>query len=141
MKKYLMTTVCIGIIALAGNVFASENIKKEMEGNKPQHEMRMQETLAEKLKLTPEQREQAKKIHEDGRNKMKPLIKERKELHEKMNNLRRENMEEFNKILNDEQKKQFEEIKAEHKKKFHNKKHHKPRHFRGKPIKNDTQKK
>jgi hypothetical protein len=58
-----------------------------------------------------------------------------------MNNLRRENMEEFNKILNDEQKKQFEEIKAEHKKKFHNKKHHKPRHFRGTPIKNDTEKK
>ena len=61
MKKYLMTTVCIGIIALAGNVFATENIKKDMKDSLPQHEMRMQETLAEKLKLTPEQREQAKK--------------------------------------------------------------------------------
>lgn len=71
--------------------------------------------LAKDLGLTDEQKEQARKIHEQGREKVKPLMEEMKNIHEKMEKLRKENMAEFEKILTPEQKDKFEKIKAERK--------------------------
>ncbi|MCQ2741032.1 MAG: hypothetical protein MJ210_02820, partial [Alphaproteobacteria bacterium] len=59
----------------------------------------------------------ADKIREDGRKKMEPLMEEKKQLHEKMDAVRKANMEEFEKILTPEQKQKFESIKAAHKNK------------------------
>lgn len=67
--------------------------------------------LAKKLNLTDEQKKQAEKIRESGREKMKKM-------HEQMQELRKENMAEFEKILTPEQKSEFEKIKSEHKRKF-----------------------
>ena len=132
MKKYLLTTICAFALALSSNVFASNNVDENMPPPPPaeqtvkHHRGDMQKELADKLNLTAEQREQAKKIHEEGRAKMKPLMEEAKELHKKMDNLRQENMAEFDKILTNEQKTEMEKIKADFRKKFHHKKpHHK----------------
>ena len=52
-----------------------------------------------------------------------------------MENLRKENMEEFEKILTDEQKAKLKEIKKEHKGKHFGKRHHKGK--KGKHDKKD----
>jgi len=132
MKKYLLTTVCAITLALSSMSFAKEAQLDETMPPPAGHEMRaprgdMGKELADKLKLTDEQREQAKKIHEEGREKMKPLMEEGKALHEKMEKLRKENMGEFEKILTDEQKEEFEKMKQEFRQEFHHKKpHHRP---------------
>ena len=99
-----------------------ENIEKRM----PPKPEEMEAKLADKLKLDDAQRVQAKKIREEGRKKVKPLMKEMKEIREKMDKLRQENMEEFEKILTPEQKNKFSELKKEMKEK-----HHKGRKLRG----------
>jgi len=134
MKKYLLTTCCAFVLALSANSFAQDEPKDETmpPPSSIEHQMEkvrenMQKELADKLNLTDEQREQAKKIHEEGRAKMKPLMEEGKALHEKMDKVRKENMGEFEKILTDEQKEEFEKIKQEFRKEFHHKKpHHRP---------------
>ena len=68
--------------------------------------------LEDKLNLTDTQKEQAKKIHEDGKKKIEPLMDEMKSLREKMDAVRKKNMEEFEKILTPEQKTQLDEMKA-----------------------------
>ena len=132
MKKYLTTTICAFALVLSTSVFAEDTIDETMPPPPPaeqiakHHKGDMQKELADKLNLTVEQREQAKKIHEEGRKKMKPLMEEAKKLHKKMDNLRQENMAEFEKILTDDQKKEMEKIKEDFRKKFHHKKpHHK----------------
>ena len=60
---------------------------------------------------------------------MKPLMEESKALREKMDKLRQENMGEFEKILTDEQKQKFEEMKKEFRKEFHHKKPHHHHNF------------
>ena len=87
-----------------------------MENNHPKfdknfHE-KMAKKMAEKLNLTTEQQEQAAKIRQEGRKKIEPLMKEMKDLREKIDAERRANMEEFEKILTPEQKKSFDEMKT-----------------------------
>jgi len=121
MKKILLPTVCAAVLMMGSfGVCAQE--APEGTPMPPAHEMKMPprpedmaKKLAEELNLTAEQRASADKIREDGRAKMKPLMEERKALHEKMEAMRKANMEEFEKILTDEQKSKFEEIKAKHK--------------------------
>lgn len=84
--------------------------------------------LEDKLNLTDEQKEQAKKIHEEGRKEIEPLMKEMKELREKMDVVRKKNMEEFEKILTPEQKEELDSMK----KSFEEKMKKGPRHMRGK---------
>lgn len=72
---------------------------------------KMQKKIAEDLGLTAEQQEQAKTIHEKGKADMEPLMKEMKDLREKMDAKRRANMEEFEKILTPDQKAKFEDLK------------------------------
>ena len=79
--------------------------------NRPRVEMRDRKPLSEKLNLTDEQKAQADKIREEGREKMKPLMDEQRVLREKMDVVRKANMEEFEKILTPEQKKVFDEMK------------------------------
>ena len=65
--------------------------------------------LAEKLNLTEEQKKQADEIRSKGRTEIR-------ELHKKMQELRQQNLEEFEKILTKDQKAKFEVIKEEQKK-------------------------
>lgn len=115
MKKWLL--VAVGISFIGGGILNAnaEPLPPVPEAGRPKAEMRMRKPLADKLNLTEEQREQADKIREDGRAKMKPLIEEQKELRKQMDEVRKANMEEFEKILTPEQKKVFDEMKK-HKK-------------------------
>lgn len=96
----------------------------DFEGRKPNPEMQkqMQQKLVKKLKLSEEQKEQAKKIHEKGMREIEPVIKEIKALHKKAEEMRKANMDEFKSILTEEQLKIFESLpKPPHAKKHHNK--------------------
>lgn len=110
MKRLLFAIVCASV--LSGGVLSAEARPEYHDLDKrPRHEMRMREDLAAKLKLTDEQKALADKIREDGRLKMEPLMQERRTLHEKMETLRKQNMEEFEKILTPEQKEMFARLK------------------------------
>lgn len=115
MKKWLYSVCAAAVMLGAANVYAQE--KKPMPpADGLRHEQRMEKMenkLADELGLTEQQREQAKKIHEEGRAQVKPLMEDMKNLREKMDKLRQENMKEFEDILTAEQKTKFEKIKAE----------------------------
>lgn len=74
------------------------------------HEQRAKK-MAQDLNLTAEQQEQADKIRREGQEKIKPLMKEMRDLREKIDAERRANMEEFEKILTPEQKQKLDELK------------------------------
>ena len=76
--------------------------------------------LEEKLKLTDAQKAEAEKIHEQGRKDIEPLMDQMKEIRAKMDELRKKNMEEFEKILTPEQKAEMDKMKAQMKE------HHRP---------------
>ncbi len=132
MKKYLLTTICAVTLAMSSNLWAQEKNDETMPPPPPaeqvmkHHNGDMQKKLAEKLKLTDEQKAKADKIHEEGRAKMKPLMEEAKAVREKMDKVRQENMAEFESILTDEQKSEMEKIKQDWRKKIH---HQKPHHM------------
>ena len=115
MKKWLYSVCAAAVMLGAANVYAQEK-KPFPPADGPRHEQRMEKMenkLADELGLTEQQREQAKKIHEEGRAQVKPLMEDMKNLREKMDKLRQENMKEFEDILTAEQKTKFEKIKAE----------------------------
>lgn len=112
MKKLILASICASMLVLSGAATAQE--KHSLGNMPPKHELKMHENLAQKLNLTDEQKAQADKIREEGRKKMEPLMQEKKTLHEKMDKLRKENMEEFEKILTPEQKETFAKFKEEH---------------------------
>ena len=64
--------------------------------------------------LTKEQQEQAEKIRKEGREKLKPLFEEMKDIREKMDKLREDNMLEFEKILTPEHYEKLKDIIARH---------------------------
>ena len=68
--------------------------------------------LQDRLILSDEQKELAAKIHEDSKKEIEPLWKEMKALREKMDAIRKANMEEFEKILTPEQKTKLDKMKA-----------------------------
>lgn len=82
---------------------------------KGMHDEKHGEKLSEELGLTAEQKAEAKKIREAGREDMKPLMEEMRSTREKMDAVRKKNMEEFEKILTPEQKEKFETFKFEKK--------------------------
>ena len=137
MKKILLSAVCASVLTLSSfGVNAQE--PKDMPLPPPHHDempmprgehgprphmdkekmMQHHEKFAKELGLTEEQKAQAKKIREEGREKVKPLMDEMKQLRQKMDELRKQNMEEFAKILTPEQKTKLEKIKAEKKAMF-----------------------
>ena len=113
MKKIMLTVVCATVLSMGSfNVYAHKSFP--MEKFPPRHEMRGPKDFAKELNLTEEQKIQADKVREEGRKKMEPLMQERKALHDKMENVRKENMAEFEKILTPEQKEKFKNIKKKH---------------------------
>lgn len=115
MKKWLYSVCAAAIMLGAAGAYAQEK-KPVPPAERPHHEQRMEQMedkLAQELGLTAEQQVQAKKIHQEGRKKVKPLMDEMKDIRKKMDELRQENMKEFEAILTPDQKAKFEKIKAE----------------------------
>ena len=109
MKSRYLSLLCgAAFLCCASTVTAQEPPMPPAEGPRPELAQKAEDNLAIRLKLTDEQKEQARKIHEEGREQMK-------EMHEKMQELRKSNMEEFEKILTPEQKAEFDKIKADRK--------------------------
>lgn len=75
----------------------------------------MAEKFAEKLNLSEEQKEKARDIREGGMKEIEPYRSQMRELRNKMNEIRKANMEKFSKILTNEQKAKMENMKAHHK--------------------------
>lgn len=119
MNKAVLSLMCATAILFNAGIAAAKDHKTMPPKDVKEMQVRMSEKLSKELNLTDEQKAQAKKIREEGKEKIKPLMKEMKELREKIDEARKENMKEFENILTAEQKAQFEKIKAE--KKMHRK--------------------
>ncbi len=107
MNKFMMSLLCgCAIICAAQTVSA----KEDMPPPPPQMELmhKNKPDLAKRLNLSEEQKEKAEAVRLKGREQMK-------EMHKKMQELRKNNMAEFEKILTPEQKTEFDKIKKEHK--------------------------
>lgn len=99
--------------------------------NHQEHFEKMSNKLATELSLTPEQIEKFKLLRQEGHQKIEPLFNEMKELRTKMDKIRKENMEAFEKILTKEQFDKFKKIKEEGKKRHQKgKAKHKRPHFK-----------
>jgi Spy/CpxP family protein refolding chaperone len=72
---------------------------------------RMAEQMAKDLNLTDEQIAQAEQLREESRKKIEPLMKQMGELRQQMDAERRANMEAFEKILTEEQKARFDQMR------------------------------
>lgn len=115
MKKWFYSVCAAAIMLGITGVCAQEN-RPMPPAEGLRHEQRMEQMenkLAQELGLTAEQQVQAKKIHQEGRKRVKPLMDEMKDIRKKMDELRQENMKEFEAILTPDQKAKFEKIKAE----------------------------
>ena len=114
MKKILLLAVCA--VVLSGGVVNAKDLREDFDKRPPIEEIKKHEEMfAQKLGLSDEQKQKAEDLRKESRKKMEPLMKQKKELHKKMESLRKENMEEFEKILTDEQKAKLKEMKKEHK--------------------------
>lgn len=122
MKKILLITFCISLITPLSAW--AQTAPQPTPDKHPSIEMmkKHQADLATKLNLSDEQKSAADQIRQQGRKKIKPLIEQKKQIEKEMNQIRKQNMEEFTKILTPEQKKVFDQI-IKHK----NKKHHHPK--------------
>ncbi|MBE6447850.1 MAG: hypothetical protein E7018_00930 [Alphaproteobacteria bacterium] len=108
MKKLYPTIICASVLMLCSGVSIANEPKHPTPEKRIEHMQKMEQDLAKKLNLTEEQKAKAKQIREDGRAKMK-------EHHRQMEELRKQNMADFENILTPEQKENFAKIKAEHK--------------------------
>lgn len=136
MNKKLMVILLASTMLSAGWVMAKSpkadldnkaevaDIKSD-EISYKEHHKRMAEKMAQELDLSKEQREEAAKIRQEGRDKIKPLMDEMKDIREKIDAERKANMEEFEKILTPEQQEKFEKMKKKGAEEF--KKKHKER--------------
>lgn len=124
MNKMFLSLLCASVVSMGVTSVCAQPAEEGMLPPPPAYEMPhkerkdMADKFAKDLGLTEEQKALADKIRKDGREKMKPLMKEMKNLREKMDKLREDNMKDFEKILTPEQKDKLDKIKAEHKKKF-----------------------
>lgn len=144
-KKYLMMFTAAAIL-MAGVTSVSAQPLPPVDGAPAPHhekmEMRkakrmppdpekMAEKLADELGLSESQREQAKAINKKGMEDVKPLMDQMRDIREKMDELRKENMKEFESILTPEQKTKFDAFKE----KMHPKhRAPRPRHKAPKPV-------
>lgn len=120
-KKLLLCSVFSTALLFGAGIVNAQDVAAPATDTAPKAEMMHHKgfkgkhgfpKIEDKLDLTDAQKEQAKKIHEEGRKEIEPLMKEMKELREKMDAVRKKNMEEFEKILTPEQKAKFDEMKA-----------------------------
>ena len=114
----IMLSVLLSSTVMFSSVVGATEVKKpmmppveHMQMDKIHHGQ-MAKKMAEDLGLTQEQQEQAKKVREKGQEEIKPLMEEMKALREKIDAKRKANMEEFEKILTEDQKKKFGEMKG-----------------------------
>ncbi len=144
-KKYLMMFTAAAIL-MAGVTSVSAQPLPPVDGAPAPHhekmEMRkakrmppdpekMAEKLADELGLSESQREQAKAINKKGMEEVKPLMDQMRDIRKKMDELRKENMKEFESILTPEQKTKFDAFKE----KMHPKhRAPRPRHKALKPV-------
>ena len=134
-KSSLMLLCATSLIYNFSIAFAADDVTMpppphmEHHFNPEKHHEKMAKKLAEDLNLTEEQQAKAKEMRQNAREKIKPLIDERKAIREKMDSIRKENMKAFEELLTPEQKATFEKIKAERKArhdKMMKKHHHRP---------------
>lgn len=115
MLSILLATSVISSGVLSVEAYAEdaapEMPKFEQAFNPEQMRQKMQQKMADELGLTAEQQKQAEALSEKSKAEMEPLMKEMKDIREKMDAKRRANMEEFEKILTPEQKEKFEALK------------------------------
>ena len=144
-KKYLMMFTAAAIL-MAGVTSVSAQPLPPVDGAPAPHhekmEMRkakrmppdpekMAEKLADELGLSESQRAQAKEINKKGMEEVKPLMDQMRDIRKKMDELRKENMKEFESILTPEQKTKFDAFKE----KMHPKhRAPRPRHKAPKPV-------
>ena len=141
-KKLLLCSVFSAALLLgAGCVNAQETelptqdtIKTEVMHHKDFKGKHGFARLEDKLSLTDEQKEEAKKIHEQGRKEIEPLMKEMKDLRDKMDAVRKKNMEEFEKILTPEQKTKLDQMKTKMEEKMKEFKDKHGSHHRGRML-------
>lgn len=136
MKKLYLALLCATALTCGANMaYAQEDNTMppppphHSEQDIQKHHEKMENKLADDLKLTDEQRNKAKELRKASREKIKPLIDEMKALRKKMDEIRKENMTAFEELLTPEQKETFEKIKAERKakhEKMMKKHHHRP---------------
>lgn len=150
MNKKLMAILLTSTMLSAGVVMAKphkadldnkvEAVEMERkEVSYKEHHRRMAEKMADDLDLSKEQREEAAKIRQEGRDKIKPLMDEMKDIREKIDAERRANMEEFEKILTPEQQEKFDKMKKRGAEEFRKK--HKERKDRWEDRKDKKDKK
>ena len=136
MKKLYLALLCATALTCGANMaYAQEDNTMppppphHSEQDIQKHHEKIENKLADDLKLTDEQRNKAKELRKASREKIKPLIDEMKALRKKMDEIRKENMTAFEELLTPEQKETFEKIKAERKakhEKMMKKHHHRP---------------
>lgn len=137
MNKRFLSILLAGTILSAGTSFAqfvdpAAEMSNTVEAGKiekmkhfdQKHHQKMARKMAKDLSLSDEQQAQADKIREDGREKIKPLMDQMLKLRQQIDQERRKNMEDFEKILTPQQKERFEEMKRRG-----------PREFSGRPDK------
>ena len=146
MKKVL---ILAALVAFTGSVVIAEEMKEPPKA--PEGEVQMQKfqhkkaEFEKKLKLTEEQKAQAKEIRQKGIEQIKPLMeqskakrealkkaidsnkdyktvenlkKEVRDIDKQIHDIHRQNMKDFEAILTKKQKKELEKIKKEGRKKF-----------------------
>jgi len=92
---------------------APQNFFDKMRGNMEQNMQKHDNDMSNKLNLSKEQKEQAKKIREEGRAKIAPIMQQMHALRQQADKAREENMAKFEAILTPQQKIQFQQIKKE----------------------------
>lgn len=151
MNKKLMAILLTSTMLSAGGVMAKPH-KADLDSKAEiaetergdisykEHHRRMAEKMADDLELSKEQREEAAKIRQEGRDKIKPLMDEMKDIREKIDAERRANMEEFEKILTPEQQEKFDKMKKRGAEEFRKKHKEKKDRWEGRKDKKDKYK-
>ena len=113
----VLATTVISAGALSANIASAQETtppeapKFEHKVDRAEMHKKMAEKIAKDLNLSEEQQAKAKEIRENGKKEIEPLMKDMKDIREKMDAKRRTNMKEFENILTPEQKAKFEELK------------------------------
>lgn len=123
MNKIILSGISLSLLLGATGAFAADVPPPPPPPDRPMLENVVKaprfspKHFEEKLHLTKEQKERAKEIREEGREKLKPIMEEMKALRKKADEIRKDNMEEFEKILTPEQRKILKSFeKGRHKK-------------------------
>lgn len=129
MTKLLLTTALSILIAFSAysNAFAEAAANPaepaQQTERMPRHHKEMRkrpepEKMDKFLDLSDEQKAKAKEIREQSRKQIEPLMKEMKDLREKMDKIREADMKKFEALLTPEQKAKLEARKQHHEKEF-----------------------